>query len=264
MRSWSAITFITLSTLGCTRGVIDVDQIPTAPATRLIALTITPLGGGSLSAGSTVDIVVSGGLPADGVAVGAFAEYSDGTGRYVDASWSSADESVLAIVGSSLVGRSRGAATVTASFEGRTDTETFLVDGGISGRWSGALLVEQCTANSASLAQVLCGAPGRSPGLAAIGARLPLTMDIAESSDNIAATVVLDTARGTLTGPNRGGGFFTVLGTIDQSPTRINVFHWDARVVRDEMEGYIGYEMRIAGLPGFGQVAAKFADIVRQ
>jgi hypothetical protein len=30
------------------------------------------------------------------------------------------------------------------------------------------------------------------------------------------------------------------------------------------MEGYIGYEMRIAGLPGFGQVAAKFADIVRQ
>jgi hypothetical protein len=264
MRSWPAVIFATLSTLGCTRGVVDVDQIPTAPDTRLIALTITPLGGGRLAAGSTVDIVVSGGLPASGVAVGAFAEYSDGTGRYVDASWSSADESILAIIGSSLVGRSRGVVTVTASFEGRTDTEMFLVEGGIQGLWRGALVVEQCTANSASVAEVLCGAPGRNPGLAAIGARLPLTMDLAEMSDNVAATVVLDAARGTLTGPNRGGGFFTVLGTIDHSRTRISVFHWDARVVRDEMEGYIGYEVRITGLPGFGQVAAKFADVVRQ
>lgn len=241
------------------------DRIPTAPVPTIIRLTITPLGGGLLTAGASADIVTSGGLPPSGtVVVGAFAEYSNRTGRYVDAAWRSDDENTIAVVGSSIVGRRRGSATLTASFEGWTDTETFVVEGGIPGRWGGSYLVEECAASSGSMAEIVCGAPGRTPGLAAVGAMLPISMDITEEGDALTATLLLNPFNGTVSGKNRGGGFFTFVGSIGTPQSQISFFHWDALVTGDQMEGFIGYEIRIAGLPGLAQVAAKFANLVRQ
>ena len=217
-----------------------------------------------LTVGDSVPIVTSGGLPGNGaVVLGAFAEYSDRTGRYVEATWRSDNEDILTIVGSSLVARGRGTVTLTASFDRRTDTETFLVEGGVPGRWSGSYVVEQCAASSGSMAEVVCGAPGRAPGLAAVGATLPITMDITERGEDLTAEVSLHQTRGTLSGRKRGGGLFTFSGNID-GPQRITFFHWDAGVAGDQMEGFIGYEIRIAGVPGLAQVAAKFVNVVRQ
>ena len=241
------------------------EQVPLAPSPTIIRLTITPVGGGRLTAGDSVPIVTSGGLSGSGAAVvGAFAEYSDRTGRYVDATWRSDDEDILAIVGSSLVARRRGTTTLTASFEHRTDTETFIVEGGIPGRWSGSFLVEQCAASSGSMAEVVCGAPGRAPGLAAVGAMLPIAMEITERGEDLTADFSLSQARGTLSGRKRGGGYFTFSGSIDGPQLRISFFHWDAAVGGDQIDGFIGYEIRIAGLPGLAQVAAKFVNVVRQ
>ena len=218
-----------------------------------------------MTVGDSVPIVTTGGLPGNGVVLlGAFAEYSDRTGRYVDATWRSDNEDILAIVGSSLVARGRGTGTLTASFDRRTDSETFIVEGGISGRWSGSLLVEQCAASSGSMAEVVCGAPGRAPGLAAVGAMLPIAMEITERGEDLTADLSIGQTRGTLPGRKRGGGYFTFSGSIDTPQLRISFFHWDAGVTADQMEGFIGYEIRIAGLPGLAQVAAKLVNVVRQ
>ena len=259
MRARLAVALAIVLMAGCTS-----TAIPTAPVPTIIRLTITPLGGGLLPVGGSVQIVTSGDLASNAGGVGAFLEYSDRTGRYVDATWRSTDDGIIAIEGLTLVGRGRGAATVTATFEGWTDTETFLVEGGIPGRWSGSYLVEQCAASSGSMAEIVCGVPGRTPGLAGIGTLLPIEMDINEQGGEVTAALSLNQLHGTLSGRNRGAGFFTLLGGIDTPQLRITFYHWDALVERDAMFGFIGYEVRINGLPGLAQVAAKLTNVARQ
>jgi len=251
---------------GCTRGVVSPDQIPTGPTgpTAVIDVTITPVGGGTITVGGSAPIVTSGGPPANGAALGAFARFNNGTGRYVEATWTSSDESVITVVGTTLVARGRGTATLTATFEGRSDTETFVAEGGIAGRWAGSYVVEQCSADSGSMSEVLCGAPGRAPGVAAVGATLPFSMDISENGTDLTAAVSFGNIRGTLSGRNRGGGFFFLQGIVEGAGGAINIVHWDTRVVRDSMEGFIGYQVRISGLPGTGGVGAKLTTMTRQ
>lgn len=255
-----------LAIAGCTRGVVSPDQIPVAPTpvVTLTDVTITPVGGGAILIGGTARMVTSGGLPTDGSALGAFARYNNGTGRYVEATWISSDDSIIAIVDSTLVARGRGTATLTATFEGRSDTETFVVEGGVAGRWAGSYVVEECTANSGSLSDVLCGAPGRAPGITAVGVTLPFSMEILENETNLTADVSFGQIRGTLRGKNRGSGFFYLEGVIEGAGGAINIVQWDTRVVRDSMEGRIGYQVRITGLPGFGGVGAKLTTMTRQ
>ena len=250
---------------GCTRGVVSPDQIPTGPtAVSLTDLTITPVGGGTITVGGSAPIVTSGGLPTNATALGAFARFNNGSGRYVEATWTSSDESVIAVVGTTLVARGRGTATLTATFEGRSDTENFVAEGGIAGRWAGSYIVEQCGGSSGSMAEVLCGAPGRAPGVAAVGITLPFAMEISESENDITGVVSFGQIRGTLRGKNRGGGFFYLEGVVEGAGGAINIIHWDTRVVRDSMEGFIGYQVRISSLPGIGTVAAKLTGVTRQ
>src|SRR5688500_18167464 len=73
---------------GCTHGVVSPDQITTGPsALSVVEVMITPVGGGSLTVGASAPIVTSGGLPTNAAALGAFARFNDGSGRYVDAVW---------------------------------------------------------------------------------------------------------------------------------------------------------------------------------
>jgi hypothetical protein len=250
---------------GCTRGVVSPDQLPTAPTTSAVTdVTITPVGGGTIAVGGSAPMVTNGGLPPNGVALGAFARFSNGSGRYVEAAWTSSDDSVIAVVGSTLVARGRGSVTLTATFEGRSDTEHFVAEGGLAGRWAGRYVIEQCSANSGSMAEVLCGAPGRAPGAAAIGTTLPFALEISENETEISGVVSFGQIRGALKGKNRGGGFFYLEGVVEGGGGAINIIHWDTRVVRDSMDGFIGYEVRIGTLPGLGAVGGKLTDVTRQ
>ena len=217
-----------------------------------------------MTVGGRVAMVTSGGFPSPDGVFGAFARFNNGGGRYVEATWVSSDDSVIAIVGTTMVAHGRGTATLTATFEGKSDTETFIVDAGVAGRWAGSYVVEQCTASSGSMVEVLCGIPGRMPGRAAVGARLPLTMDIVANGDALTGTLALDQFRGTLTGVNGGAGFFYLLGRIDVAIGAINILSWDTRVVRDAMEGSIAYEVKLGSLPGYGTVAGKLEGVTRQ
>lgn len=252
---------------GCTRGVVD--SPPTAPSAlppTITTLTITPIGGGSMMVGSTAPIATNGGIPSNGSPLGAFAQYSNGSGRYVEAAWTSSDDSIITVEGTQLVARARGTVTLTATFEGKSDTESFTSEGGIAGRWGGSYVVEQCGGNSGSMQEVLCNPAGNSRpvGLAAVGNTLPFSLEISENDTDVTAIVSFGAIRGTLTGKNRGGGFFYLQGVIEAAGGAINIIHWDTRVTRDSMEGFIGYQVRIPNLPGIGAVAARLVDMTRQ
>ena len=226
-----------------------------------MTLTITPTGG-VITVGNSAPITVTGTTPG----LGAFARFSDGTGHYVEAAWTSSDESIIAIEGGRLIARDRGQATLTATFEGMSDTETFVAEGGIAGRWRGTYTVQQCGGSTGSMEEVLCNPAGntRPVGRAAVGTTLPLSMEITENGTDLIAIVSFGDVRGTLTGKNRGAGFFFLQGAFEMNRSTINLIRWDTRVVRDGMEGFIGYQLRTPDLPGFGTVAAQLTTMTRQ
>jgi hypothetical protein len=256
---------------GCTTGVGGSNSPtgPSAAVATLTNLTITPVGGGTLTAGGVAPITASGPMPATGAVLGAFAQYSDGSGRYVAASWTTSDADVLAVEGASLVARRRGTATLTATFEGRTDAEDFIVEGGVPGTWTGSYVVDQCVSNSGSMDELLCSAPqgGRPGGVFRPGSRLPIMLTIAQPSaaaPDITGELVLGQARGTLTGINRGAGFYYLQGTLASAGTEVRITYWDARVTGDRMEGFINFQVRFGGIPGAGAVAVHLENVVRR
>lgn len=251
----------------CTRGVVDAPPTaPTPPPPAVTTLTITPIGGGSLMVGSSAPIATDGGMPTNFTPLGAFAQFSNGSGRYVQATWTSSDDSILAVEGAQLVARARGTVTLTATFEGKSDTESFTSEGGIAGRWRGSYVVEQCAGSSGSVQEVLCNPAGNSRpvGIAAVGNTLPFSLEISETETDLTAIVSFGNIRGTLTGKNRGAGLFFLQGAIEAAGGAINIIHWDTRVTRDSMEGFIGYQVRMPNLPGIGAVGAKLVEMTRQ
>lgn len=246
--------------VSCTLGTVD--QIPVAPTPTVRRLTITPFGGATLPFGGSVPIVSSGALAP---VLGAFADYSDGSARYVEATWTSSNTGVVAVNNAALTAVGRGTATVTATFQGHSDDEQFQVIGGIAGSWSGTYVVEECAGTSGSAFDVMCSTPnpGRQPGFAHVGATLPITMELTVNGDDITGGVTLGNLRGTLTGKDRGAGFFSLQGVIS-GVVVLTMYHWDTVVRGDELQGHIAYEVRFNGLPGTGSAASRLVNVTRR
>lgn len=263
---FSCLFVVTAALISCTRGVTTDTPVAPTPVTPAVAkLTITPLGGGTMPIGGSAPMATSGGMPSNGTALGAFAEYTNAPGRYVEASWTSSDDSVLSVDGTTLVARKAGTATLTATFQGQSDTEEFVVEPGIAGRWAGSYEVSQCSGTSGSMQDVLCrpASTGRA-GIAPVGAVLPFSMEITGSGADLVGVVSFGQIRGELRGQERGAGFFYLTGTIAGTGGAINIAHWDTRVLRDAMEGFVTYQVRIDGLQGVGQVGTKLVNMRRQ
>ena len=258
------LAMICLPVAGCTRGTIDSSAVPTAPSLQAIRLTITPFGGGSIRVGETAEVVTSGGLRSTAV-VGAFAEFNNGSSGYVDATWSSSDDSIVAVVNNVLVPRKQGIATLTASFDGRVDTEQFLVDGAFFGRWSGTYVVEQCDADQRAMFELLCRGSGGRAALAPIGAVVPLELEVTEAGgDDIRGRVSVGLASGVLSGKNRGGGYFQLDGEISTAGYVIRIVEWTVGAANDQMAGVLSFEVKVDGVSGTGGVGARLANMTRQ
>jgi hypothetical protein len=228
----------------------------------MIRLTITPVGGGTVPVGSRVPIVSEG--PGPSTVLGALAEFSDASARYVEASWASSDDRIIAIDDGTIAARGRGHATLTVSYQGFTDTETFIAEGGVVGSWSGRFLIEQCVATSQVMLETVCGTERRPNGMSPTGSELPFRMVIGENGTDLTAAAQIGSFHGTLTGLNRGAGYFFLQGDIRQGDLLLRIFHWDAVVVRDAVEGYVGYEIQMRGESGVARVAGKLVDMTRQ
>ena len=244
---------------GCTVGTVDA--IPVAPTPTVRRLTITPVGGATIVFGASVLFVSSGMSPG----LGAFAEYSNGTGRYVEATWTSSKSSIVSVDNTALTARSRGTAIVTATFEGHSDDEQFEVIGGIAGNWAGTYVVQQCGGSTGSIIDVMCTAPGtgRQPGLAYVGATLPITMELTVSGDDVSGIVAFGNLRGTLTGKDRGAGSFYLQGTIEGVVT-LTITYWDTLVQRDELQGFLNYHVRVSGVSGTGEAVTRLVNVTRR
>lgn len=263
-----AILCATLVIGGCSHGTVA--QLPTAPtattpAVTVRRLTVTPVGGGSIIAGKSAEITTSGPFPTTGAALGAFAEYSDGTGQYVEATWTSSDPSVLTVSGTSLRALKRGTATLTAAAVGHTASETFTVEPGIAGSWAGTYIVDSCAAGSGSMDELICNAvPGRRQGVLKVGSVAPINFQITQTGTDLSATAAFGEIRGTLTGIDRGQNFLTLKGNLTVETTTLTVVYWDGRVKGDAMEAFIGFEVRIAGVPSHANVTGHFLDVTRR
>ena len=259
-----AAPLLFLMAAGCSHGTVS--ELPTAPTATITKLTVTPVGGGTMIEGTVVPVTSSGEFPSTGATLGAFAQYSDGSGKYVPASWVSSDPSIITIDGETMTAKARGTVTLTATAEGLTATETFVVQGGIAGTWSGTYRIEQCNAGSGSMYELICLPPnqGRTPGVLAVGATPPLTLVITKSGADLQAIAQFGELRGTLTGSDRGQNFLTLKGDVTVNATTVSFVYWDARVRGDSMEGLIGLEVRIAGLPSHAEVVARIDQVTRR
>lgn len=273
MRSWSRFVVsaaVTLMIGGCSHGTTS--EIPTAPTSvtpapvvTLRRLTVTPTSGGTLIAGGAAAITSSGPLPTVTAAIGAYAEFSDGSAHYVEGNWTTSDADVLIVRDATVRAIARGTATLTATAGGHTATGTFIVEPGIPGAWTGTYVVDQCAAGGGSISELICSAiPGRQRGMLAVGSVAPISFEVRQSGIDLTATAAFGDVRGTLTGSDRGQNFLTLRGDLTLNTTTITVFHWDSHVKTDVMEGNIGFEVRIAGIPSHAQVTGHFVDVRRR
>jgi hypothetical protein len=219
---------------------------------------ITPEGGASVIAGMSVPIVSSGNT----LGLGAWANYSDQSGKYVEATWTSSDTNVIAFDGGSMKAISRGTAVVTARVNGMTDTETFTVEPNVAGTWSGTLVIDQCAAGSGSMAELVCD---RSRGgILPVGAVVPMTFEIKKNGTDLSAATALADVRGTLSGTDAGGNYFYLNGDLVLNRTTVTVAFWNGRVQTDAMESQLGLEVRIAGLPSHANLVGHFDQMTRR
>jgi hypothetical protein len=262
------IACATLAIGGCSHGTVS--ELPTAPtpasavpaAPTVLRLIVTPSEGGTMIVGATANITSSG---PPTVALGALADYTDGSRRFVEANWSSSDPNVVAIIGSSIKAMGRGTATLTATAQGHSASATFVVEPGIPGTWSGTFVVDQCAAGSGSMGELVCSAlPGRQPGLLPVGSSTPITFVITQSGTALTATAALGQVRGALTGSDRGDNFLTLNGDLFVDRTTVTVTYWDSRVTVDTMEGFLGFEVRMAGIPSHANVTAHLVNVTRR
>ena len=270
MRSLSSFLVIAAATLviaGCSHGTIsEIPAAPTPIAPPIRRLTVTPVGGGNMIVGAAAPITSSGPFPATGGVLGAFAQYMDGSGKYVEARWTTSDAGVIVVADGAFRAMGRGTATITAAAEGMTASETFTVEPGIAGNWSGNYIVDNCQANTGTMHELICAplTPGRPAGSMPVGVTAPFSLQISKSGSDLTAAAQFGELRGTLTGTDRGLNFLTLKGDLSARTITVTLVHWDAQVKTDVMEGFIGFEVRIAGVTGMAGLTAHLDGVGRR
>lgn len=249
-------------TAGCSHGTVS--ELPTAPSVTLKKLTVTPVGGGTITAGGTVDITSSGSFSPTALVLGALAQYSDGSAKYIEANWTTSDPNVVVVSDAVLKAVGRGTATLTATAQGQTASESFTVEPNVAGTWSGTFVIDTCDAGSGSMFEAVCGSPGRARGMFPVGSAAPVTFQLVKSGNDLSAVTAFGDLRGTITGTDRGANFVTLLGSLTGNRTTLTLVHWDSRAKIDVMEGFIGFEVFIDGLPSHAGVTAHFDNLTRR
>lgn len=250
--------------ISCAHGVTT--ELPTSPGpvpVTIQRLTITPTST-TMIVGDAVPITSSGPFPPSGLVLGAFAQYNDGSAKYVEASWTSSNAQVITVDNSTLTAVGRGTATITARADGMTATAEYAVEPNVAGTWSGTFVVDQCAAGSGSMQDLICANVPGHRGVLPVGAAVPITFTIEKNGADLTARAASGDWRGVLSGTDRGQNFLTLKGDLTGNGVTVTMVNWDARVKTDLMEGFIGFEVRINGVPSNAAVTAHLDNVSRR
>ena len=208
--------------------------------------------------GTTASIVSSGENLLDSNSIGAFAQFSDGTARFVEATWTSSDTSIIRIDGRQAFALSHGTANVTATYQGLTASFEFLVERGVPGRWSGSYVVRECDGTSVAVREAVCNPPGnlRPRGLAPVGLTAPFGAEISERGDDLAAAVTFGFVSGNLPGARYGRSAFELQGQIETGGWLLYTSVGGV-VNGDTFDGSILYQVILPNLPGYATVLGR-------
>jgi hypothetical protein len=213
---------------------------------------------------TTTGIVAGGGQLSSTAVVGAFAQYTDGSGKFVDATWDTSDPKVIVVNDSQLRAIGRGRATLTARAEGKTATETFTVEPTMAGSWAGTVVIDECSAGSGSMGELICANATGHHGIFPVGAAVPVAFQITKNGTDLTATATSGALGGALTGTDRGQNYLTLKGDLVSGPTTATIMYWDSRVKIDVMDGFVAFEVHIAGVPSFANVTGHFDQVTRR
>lgn len=142
-----------------------------------------------------------------------------------------------------------------------------------SGRWSGTYVVEQCTATSGSMSDVLCSEPHGSNttgGLFQPGANLPMTLELAQNNNALAGTLGLGQISGNVIGlvtdaqtlRVTGGTSFT--DSANGFVVTNTITEWDSAIAGDQtLAGTFTFNVRVNIFPGNGVVRVRMVNVRR-
>jgi hypothetical protein len=134
-----------------------------------------------------------------------------------------------------------------------------------SGVWSGNYIIEHCGGDG-SAGSLFCaaGSGSRAPGIYPVGTSLPIRMDLTQSGSNVSGLVSFGSVRGVMQGVVRSNGLLSMQGEAAADGTTLRITYWDTRALSGVMDGFINYEARFHGIPGFAGVRTKLGNMRRE
>lgn len=140
-----------------------------------------------------------------------------------------------------------------------------------AGRWSGNYIVEQCSATSGSMGDVLCSAPhgSSSGGIFQIGVARPIVVELAQNGSSVDGTVSLGSVRGSVRGSVSANQSLLLSGTLTASDATVGltitsvIASWDSFINGAVHDGNFAFNIKTNVYPGDGVVRARLSNVRR-
>jgi hypothetical protein len=176
---------------------------------------------------------------------------SDGSTQTVTPSWASSSPDVAAVAANGDVsGISNGAATITATYQGRSASRSVRIVSNFGGNWSGSYRITKCD-QSAAFA-------GWCVGIGGVGAVLPVALALTQGGagrDQVAGTISLGSITGNTSGNVTQDGRLILGGTFTNAISGtvfvVTIGGWDTRLSgASGMAGAWSQSIRANGFSG--------------
>jgi hypothetical protein len=182
----------------------------------------------------------------------------------VQPAWTSDNTTVLSIDVTGLArGLTNGAATITATHGGVSETRRMRVVTDYQGSWTGDYVVRRCDHTGDFRSGEFCD---REEGFWA-GDRLPIALTLTQERDAVTGPFTLGGIAGTLAGTVDGSGQLTATAgltlTVDGNVVTFNVPSFAARADGERLSGAFTVDVTAASLAGNGHLEAELQSVTR-
>lgn len=196
----------------------------------------------------------------------ATATMSSGTTTDVtsSATWASSNSGIASVDNTGkLSAYARGTTTLTATYQGRTASQTITIVDYFGGKWSGTYVMQTCDQSGVFVTVGWCR------GLGGSGSVLPISLDLTQSGDgasSISGTASLGSLAGNISGNVTGDGRLIIGGTYTVTSNgyafQITFGGWDTHLISPtQMVGGWANSMTAPGAPGNAYTQNQIASL---